>query len=235
MMDYYKKEPKVLLAVDCIIFGFNGESLEILLIKRGFEPERGKWSLMGGFVQPDESPEGAAARVLKKLTGLESVYMEECGVFGRPDREMDQRVVSVAYFALIDTHRYEHIINHDYEAHWFPIGGHPELIFDHEQMIATAKHRLRTKAALYPLLFELLPEKFTIPQITSLYECVYGIELDKRNFSRKLLTSGLIIKQKEKDKTNSKKGAFFYRLNMDIYKKKIMSFLRYLPGWASGE
>lgn len=231
-MNFYKSEPKVLLAVDCIIFGFNGESLEILLIKRGFEPERNKWSLMGGFVQPDETPEGAASRVLKKLTGLENVYMEDCGIFGDPHRERYGRVVSIAYFALIDTHQYEHIISDEFEARWFPLNEHPELIFDHQQMIEKAKRELRTKAALYPILFELLPEKFTIPQIASLYECVYGIELDKRNFSRKLLSSGLIIKLKEKDKENSKKGAFFYRLNTDIYKEKIMSFLRYLPSWS---
>lgn len=231
-MNFYKSEPKVLLAVDCIIFGFNGESLEILLIKRGFEPERNKWSLMGGFVQPDETPEGAASRVLKKLTGLENVYMEDCGIFGDPHRERYGRVVSIAYFALIDTHQYEHIISDEFEARWFPLNEHPYLIFDHQQMIEKAKRELRTKAALYPILFELLPEKFTIPQIASLYECVYGIELDKRNFSRKLLSSGLIIKLKEKDKENSKKGAFFYRLNTDIYKEKIMSFLRYLPSWS---
>ncbi len=187
---------------------------------------------MGGFVQPDESPEGAASRVLTQLTGLEDLYMENCGIFGDPKRESQGRVVSITYFALIDTHKYEHIISDHYEAKWFPLDQHPNLIFDHEQMIAAAKKELRTKAALYPILFELLPEKFTIPQIASLYECVYNIELDKRNFSRKLLASDLIIKLKEKDKENSKKGAFYYRLNTDIYKEKIMSFLRYLPSWS---
>lgn len=230
-MDYYKNEPKTLLAVDCIIFGFNGESLEILLVKRAIVPERNKWSLMGGFVGEEESPENAASRVLKKLTGLTDVYMENCGIFGEPGREQ-RRVVSIAYFALIDTEQYRHILSDDYEAKWFPLHEHPNLIFDHEDMIATAKHTLRTKAALYPILFELLPEKFTIPQIAALYESVYDIELDKRNFSRKLLSSNLLIKLDEKDKENSRKGAFYYRLNTDIYKEKIMSFLRYLPSWS---
>ena len=230
-MDFYKNEPKTLLAVDCVIFGFNGESLEILLIKRGLEPELNKWSLMGGFVQENESPEQAAARVLHKLTGLTQVYMENSGIFGEPGREK-HRVVSISYFALIDATQYRHLLSEEYEARWFPLTEHPKLIFDHEDMIAAAKRSLRTKAALYPILFELLPEKFTIPQIASLYECVYNIELDKRNFSRKLLGSGLIIKTDEKDKENSKKGAFFYRLNTEIYKEKIMSFLRYLPSWS---
>ncbi|MDF2515231.1 MAG: mismatch repair protein MutT [Sphingobacterium sp.] len=231
-MEYYKKDSGILLAVDCIIFGFNGESLEVLLIKRDFEPERNKWSLMGGFVQPDESPEEAASRVLKKLTGLENVYMEQCSVFGDPGREPLDRVVSICYFALIDTQQYTHILSDDYEAKWFPLQEHPALIFDHEQMISSAQYRLRMKAALYPILFELLPEKFTIPQIAALYEGVYNIELDKRNFSRKLLSSGLIIKLQEKDKENSKKGAYYFKLNTDIYKEKIMSFLRYLPSWS---
>lgn len=230
-MNFYKNEPQVLLAVDSVIFGFNGESIEILLIKRGLEPERNKWSLMGGFVQEDESPEKAASRVLKKLTGLEGVYMENCGIFGAPGREK-HRVVSIAYFALIDTQQYRHILSEEYEAKWFPLNEHPKLIFDHEDMIRAAKRTLRTKAALYPILFELLPDKFTIPQIASLYESVYDIELDKRNFSRKLLASGLIIKLNEKDKSTSKKGAFFYKLDMHVYKEKIMSFLRYLPSWS---
>ncbi|QBQ40795.1 NUDIX hydrolase [Sphingobacterium psychroaquaticum] len=231
-MDFYKSEPKTLLAVDCIIFGFDGESLQILLIKRGLEPERNKWSLMGGFVQADESPEEAASHVLFKLTGLENVYMEQCGVFGNPNREKYGRVVSLTYFALIDTKQYTHIITDEYEAKWFPVNKHPTLIFDHLDMITVAKRALRTKAALYPILFELLPEKFTIPQISALYEAVYDTELDKRNFNRKLLSSDLLIKLNEKDKEHSKKGAFYYKLNMDLYKEKIMSFLRYLPSWS---
>lgn len=234
LRSFYKNEPRNLLAVDCVILGFNGESLEILLVKRAIVPERNKWSLMGGFVQEDESPEKAASRVLKQLTNLEGVYMENCGIFGEPGRE-ERRVVSIVYFALIDATQYRHILSEEYEAKWFPLDQHPKLIFDHEDMISAAKHTLRTKAALYPILFELLPEKFTIPQIASLYECVYNIELDKRNFSRKLLASGLLIKLNEKDKENSRKGAFYYRLNMDIYKEKIMSFLRYLPSWSVEE
>ncbi|WP_028295960.1 NUDIX hydrolase [Olivibacter sitiensis] len=230
-MTSYKTEPPVLLAVDCIIFGFDGEGLKILLIKRGFEPERHKWSLMGGFVQPTESPEDSAARILKKLTGLTDVYMEQIAVFGKPDRDTEQRVVSVVYFALIDINKYEHVISHDYRAEWFPLKEVPQLIFDHNEMVEVAKKKLKYKAALYPIVFELLPEKFTIPQIALLYESVYDIDLDRRNFSRKLLSSGLIIKLKEKDTENSKKGAFYFKINTEVYKEKIMSFLRFLPGW----
>lgn len=232
-MEYYKDEPSLLLAVDCIIFGFDGESLQILLIKRGFEPEINNWSLMGGFIQPSESPDEAAARILNNLTGLANVYMEQSAVFGKPNREKHGRVVSITYFALIDSKKYQQILSDKYQANWFPITNYPKLIFDHVEMINTAKRQLRSKAALYPILFELLPEKFTLPQISSLYEAVYDIVIDKRNFNRKLLSSNLLIKLNEKDKENSKKGAFYYILNKEIYKDQIMSFLRYLPSWSA--
>lgn len=230
-MTPYQKFPKFLLAVDCIIFGFNRENLEVLLVKRGFEPEINKWSLMGGFVQEDESPEQAADRVLHQLTGLDGVYMELCGAFGEPGRDYAGRVVSLCYFALIDSKKTKEIISEKYEAQWFPIKDFPTLIFDHNEMIGKAKRSLRMKAALYPILFELLPEKFTIPQIIALYEAVYDTELDKRNFIRKLSTSELLIKLADKDKSSSKKGAFYYELNKEVYKEKIMTFLQYLPSW----
>ncbi|WP_392470182.1 NUDIX domain-containing protein [Sphingobacterium cellulitidis] len=232
-MEYYKDEPSLLLALDCIIFGFDGDSLQILLIKRGFEPEINNWSLMRGFIQPSESPDEAAARILNNLTGLANVYMEQSAVFGKPNREKHRRVVSITYFALIDSKKYQQILSDKYQANWFPITDYPKLIFDHVEMINTAKRQLRSKAALYPILFELLPEKFTLRQISSLYEAVYDIVIDKRNFNRKLLSSNLLIKLNEKDKENSKKGAFYYILNKKIYKDQIMSFLRYLPSWSA--
>lgn len=231
-MQYYKKESKLLVAVDCIIFGFNGESIDILLIKRGFEPEIGKWSLMGGFVQPDESPELSAARVLKDLTGIEHVFMDQCGVFGNPARETEERVISIVYYALVDKQKYQNNPNDQYESQWFALKEIPNLIFDHHDMIDQAIRELQTKAALYPILFKLLPEKFTIPQIAIIYENVYQITFDKRNFSRKLNASGILIKLNEKDKENSKRGAFYYRINKDLYKEKVMSFIRHLPSWT---
>ena len=199
----------MLLAVDCIIFGFNGKKIEVLLIKRGMEPEKNKWSLMGGFVQAKESPEEAASRILKKLTGLKDIYMEHCSVFGQPTREVTQRVVSLSYFALIDTQQYQPILSDQYEAKWFPLEDYPPLIFDHDQMIEAAKQHLRKEAKQSPILFKLLPEKFTIRQVVALYEAVYDMKLDKRNFNRKLLASGLILKLEEKDRENSKRGAFY--------------------------
>ncbi len=228
-MRKYSKQTRILVAVDCIIFGFDGEKLKILLIKRGFEPEKDKWSVMGGFVQPDESPAQAASRVLKELTGLEDIYMEQTEVFGDIDRDPIERTISIGYYAFIDINKYKTQITDLYHAEWVDIESIPHLIFDHNKMVNVALNKLRYKAALHPILFELLPHKFTIPQIQALYEQVYGSELDKRNFSRKLLSTGLLIKLQEKDKLNSKKGAFYYQLNQDSYKDNFEKFLNFIP------
>lgn len=225
----YSGQARILVAVDCIIFGFDGEHLKILLIKRGFEPEAKKWSLMGGFIQPDESLDQAANRILKELTGLEGVYLEQMQAFGNPNRDPIERTIGVVYFALIDIHQYEKQINHEYNAEWFLLNEVPNLIFDHKEMVEMAKQKLRYKAALHPILFELLPEKFTVPQLQNLYEGIYGASFDKRNFSRKLLSTGLLIRQKDKDKEKSKKGAFYYILDKDHYKENFQAFFNFIP------
>ncbi len=228
-MKSYPNQIRVPLAVDCIIFGFDGQHLKLLLIQRGFEPEKGKWSLMGGFVNANEDLEYAAARILKQLTGLKGVYMEQLQAFGDPERDTMERTISVAYFALIDIHKYEKQLSTDYHAEWFLLDKIPKLIFDHGEMVEKAKQRLQYKAALHPILFELLPEKFTIPQLHDLYEGIYDTRLDKRNFSRKVLSTKLLVKQKEKEKENSKKGAFYYKLDRRRYNSKFHAFLNFIP------
>src|SRR5665213_572800 len=225
----YNRQNRMLVAVDCIIFGFDGHDVKLLLIKRGFDPEKGRWSLMGGFVQPDESFETAAQRVLKQLTGLENVYLEQLNAFGDPNRDPLERTASIGYFALIDISKYETQINTNFHAEWFPLKKIPSLIFDHREMIQMAKEKLRYKAAFHPVLFELLPSKFTLPQLQNLYEAVYDALMDKRNFSRKILSTGLLIKQKQKDKEGSKKGAFYYKLDKKKYQNLFNSFLKLAP------
>jgi len=228
-MTRYSKQTRILIAVDCIIFGFDGQEMKLLLIKRSFEPERGKWSLMGGFVQPGESFENAAARVLKQLTGLGNVYMEQLFAFSEPNRDPMERTASIAFFSLIDIHQYEQQISHEYHAEWVPIKKMPALIFDHREMIELAKEKLRYKAALHPILFELLPEKFTLPQLQNLYEGIYDATIDKRNFSRKILSTGLLMKQKDKEKESSKRGAYYYKLDKRKYISKFNAFLNFVP------
>lgn len=228
-MKQYLGQKRILVAVDCIIFGFDGKDIKVLLIKRGFEPERDKWSLMGGFLQKNETLDEAADRVLKELTGLENVYMEQLQTFSDLSRDPEERTISVAYFALIDIHQYEKQLSDDYHAEWFPLNSRPRLIFDHDDMVRMAQKQLRYKAALHPILFELLPERFTIPQLQNMYEEVYTTTFDSRNFTRKLISTGLLVRQTGKDKSGSKKGAFYYKLDKRKYKVKQGAFMNLIP------
>jgi 8-oxo-dGTP diphosphatase len=225
----YAGQTRALVAVDCIIFGFDGDNFKLLLIQRGFAPEKKKWSLMGGFVQLNESLDQAANRVLHQLTGLENVFMEQLHTFGDPLRDPAERTIAVAYVALIDIQKYEQQLSQDFHAKWFLLNDMPQLIFDHEKMVQMAKSRLKYKAAMHPILFELLPEKFTVPQLQTLYEGLYETEFDKRNFFRKVLSTGFLIKQDEKDKGNSRKGAFYYKIDKEQYNHKFEAFLNLIP------
>lgn len=215
----YKSHQKILVAVDCIIFGFDGSKLKALLIRRGFEPEKGKWSLMGGFVNKKENTDEAAARVLYQLTGMKDIYMEQLYTFSHVKRDTAGRVISVAYFALINIADYSEQLKLEHEARWFLLDRMPPLIFDHRKMVAKAKGRLQEKVVAHPVGFELLPTKFTLPQLQSLYEAIYEMPLDKRNFTKKILSLGVLNKLNEKEKESSRKGAYYYVFDGLKYKK----------------
>jgi len=216
---YYPLEDRLLLAVDCVIFGFDEQELKLLLVKRNMEPEKGRWSLMGGFPKQDEGLYESAERVLKQLTGLQNVYLEQLHAYGNIGRDPGERVVSIAYCSLIKIADYDKDLVKENNAHWRPVGDIPELVFDHREMVEKALRRLRRRARIQPIGFELLPEKFTMPQLQSLYEAIYQKELDKRNFCKKILSMGLLDKLEEKDKSTSKKGAFLYRFNPEKYQE----------------
>ncbi len=221
----YQHQKKLLAAVDCIIFGFDGQELKLLIIKRSFEPMKGKWSLMGGFIGPEESADVAANRIVKKLTGLDNIYLEQLQSFTDPGRDPVERTISIAYFALINLQDYEQQLSKDYHAEWTPINRLPGLIFDHKKIVAAAREKLQQKAKIQPFVFELLPEKFTLPQLHLLYEAIYDTALDKRNFMRKILATGLLIAQKEKDKSTSRRGAFYYALDKKRYNKLLRTLI----------
>lgn len=220
---------RLLVAIDCIVFGYDEKGLQLLIVKRHIEPGKGLWALMGGLLENSETLDEAAQRIVLKLTGMNDVYLEELKVFSRIDRDPVERIVSVTYFSLINIHNYEHQLTPEFEARWVPIGQLPDLIFDHEQMVEYAKERLKYKAALHPIGFELLPEKFTLTQLRNLYDAIFETQLDKGNFRRMILASGLLIKLWEKDKSASKKGAYFYQLDEDKYREKFKSFLNLTP------
>jgi len=220
-MNFYSDFPKILVAVDAIIFGFNENEheLKLLLLKRQFAPEKGNWSLMGGFVDPKESLDNAAQRIVKKLTGLDQVYMEQLYAFGDVNRDAGGRIISVAYFSLIKINEQDSELVKKYGASWISFSELPKLIFDHDEMVKRALRKLRIRAQTQPIGFELLPEKFTIPQLQRLYEAIYHVPFDKRNFRRKLLAMGLLEKLDEKEKETSKKGAFYYQFNKTKYEE----------------
>ena len=221
MIQSYANQPRVLLAVDCIIFGFDDEQLKLLLIKRNFEPEKGHWSLMGGFLHQVETLDEAANRVLKNLTGLHDVYMEQLSAFSEPERDPVERTISVAYYALINIHDHDEELIKKHSAKWFNLSDVPSLIFDHEEMVQRAISRLRYKTSVQPLGFELLPEKFTMRQLQKLYEAILGQSLDKRNFTKKINQMDILKKLEEKDMNSSRKGSYLFRFDKEKYENKI--------------
>jgi len=226
MTRHYPHTKRILVAVDCIIFGFDQNDLKLLLTKRSFEPEKGKWSLIGGFVQDDESLDDATKRVLYKLTGLKNIFMDEVKVFSEVDRDPMERTISVVYYALIKINK-NLKLSRDYGAQWFSVDDLPVLIFDHNNMVDAAHEKLRWMARHQPIGFELLPKKFSIPQLRRLYEAIYDKELDKRNFSRKIIAMSMLEKLGEKDKSTSKKGAYLYRFDKRRYRELVNKGLNF--------
>jgi len=218
-MSYYQEHEKFHVAVDCIIFGYDegGRELKVLLLKRNFQPAKGEWSLMGGFLKNDESVDESAKRILNLLTGLSGVYMEQLYTFGELGRDPGARIISVAYFALIKINASDLELVRNHGANWVPISSMPKLIFDHSAMIERALKKLQIRARTQPIGFELLPDKFTIPQLQGLYEAIYNKTIDKRNFRRKLLSMDLLEKLEEKEKESSRKGAWYYRFDPKKY------------------
>jgi 8-oxo-dGTP diphosphatase len=220
MSDFYKST-RHLIAVDCIIFGYDilEKEIKLLLFKRMFEPAKGRWSLAGGFVEADESLDEAAIRILRKLTGLDSIYMKQSYTYGETDRDPGDRVVSVAYYALITLRDIDKDHAKENGVSWCSLSELPELIFDHSVMIKKALTDLQTQVRIKPVGFELLPEKFTLVQLQDLYEAIYRRKVDKRNFRKKILSMGILEKLAEKERETSKKGAYYYKFNEDTYKR----------------
>ncbi|KDN55726.1 NUDIX hydrolase [Flavobacterium seoulense] len=223
MLNNYSAEDKVLLSVDCIIFGFDKEGLKILLIKRDFAPEKGKWSLMGGFLKKSESLNGAAIRVLNRYTGLQDIYMEQLYAYSEVDRDPVDRTISVAFYALINIENHDTDLIKDHEAEWFSISKMPNLIFDHNEMVNHAVRRLRYRTSTKPVGFELLPEKFTMRQLLELYEAILDKELDKRNFISKINSLDILVKLNEKDMLSSRKGSYLYMFDKEKYEDKLLN------------
>jgi len=207
----YKQHPKQYVAVDCSIFGYEEGDLKLLLYPRGFEPARGKWSLMGGFVQHNESLEEAARRILLQTTGLHDIFLEQSGAFSKPDRDPGARVISVTFVALIRIDIHDKELVRENGAQWWPVTKLPPLIFDHEAMIRNGLGLLQQKAGINLVGKELLPELFTLMQLKNLYEAIFQRTFDPGNFRKKVLSLDLLERLNVKNTSESKKGAYYYR------------------------
>ncbi len=216
-MKYYEGYTKVLVSVDCIIFGFDEGKLKILIGRRKYNPGRGEWSLYGGFVAADEDVDDAAKRTLYELTGMRHIYMNQVGAFGRVDRDPGERVVSIAYYALINVSEYDEKLRLEHGLEWVDVDNMPQLYSDHNEMVSKAHRLMQDKLKTEPIGFRLLPHLFTLTQLQRLYEVVYGAELDKRNFRKRVKDMDFIEKTELIDKKSSKRGASLYRFNRRIY------------------
>lgn len=218
---YYNTKQNILVAVDCILFGFDGERLKLLLFKRKVKPAQGSWSLIGAFIKNDQSIDDGAKQILFETTGLKDIYLEQIKTFGEVNRDPAERVISVTYYSLISVTEFELTSVEKFDAHWFDFESIPPLIFDHRAMVDNAISQLKLKAKHQPIGFNLLPEFFTIPALQKLYESIYQRPLDSRNFRKKILSLNVLNKSEKKDKSGSKKGAFLYSFDKEKFKQLI--------------
>ena len=218
---YYTHNSRFLIAVDCIILGFRHKELHLLLTRRPVEPLKNEWSLMGGFMDEKESLNEAAEKILYRYTRQRNIYMEQVGAYGEVNRDTGDRVISVAFFALVKMENFDTSLARQFDARWTHINELPRLVFDHNQMVQDALKLLRYKISTEPVIFNFFEKRFTLPALQDLYEAIFQMPLDKRNFRKKLTTMNLLDKLEMKEKESSKRGAFYYSFNQ----KK---FARYL-------
>lgn len=214
--------PRAALTVDCAVFGLDDDGLKVLLIQRGIEPFAGRWALPGGFVHLDETLEQAALRELREETGLERVFLEQLYTFGDPGRDPRERVVTVAYYALVRLG--DHTVQAATDARsvaWFATDDLPALAFDHDAILAAALKRLQAKVRYQPIGFELLPPKFSLTQLQRLYETVLERPLDKRNFRKKALALGILQELDEVEQDVAHRAARLYRFDEAAYRQKL--------------
>jgi 8-oxo-dGTP diphosphatase len=216
--------PRPALTTDCVIFGFDGIDLNVLLIERGIEPYKGKWAFPGGFVKMDESTEDCAKRELQEEAGIKDVYFEQLYTFSDVLRDPRGRVVTVAYFALVKLQDYFLIAGDDARnARWFKIKEVPSLAFDHDSILRVAQNRLRSKIRYQPIGFNLLDDKFTMPRLQLLYESILDVKFDRRNFNNKLMKSGLLVQLDEKQTNVPYRAARYLKFNKDKYNELLAS------------
>ena len=215
---YCNRYPHPAVTTDCVIFGFDGERLQVLLIERGIEPFKGRWAFPGGFIKMDETAEEGALRELKEETGMENAFIQQFHTFSNPLRDPRERVITIAFYALV---RIQEVKGGDdaASARWFPLDEIPALAFDHDHMLRMATQRLRQEIHFHPIGFELLPEKFTLRELQSLYEAILGITFDRRNFAKKMLHLDILNELDETVWPTPKREAKLFSFNAGKYEE----------------
>lgn len=213
---YSYKYPHPSVTTDCVIFGFDGGKLKVLLVERGLEPYKGRWAFPGGFVKMDESCEEGALRELEEETALKGTYVQQFHTYSAPNRDPRERVITVAFFALVRIQEVEAGDDAN-KAQWFAIDKVPQLAFDHDVILRDALKRLRERIHFQPIGFELLPEKFTMRQLQNLYEAILDVHFDRGNFSKKMLHFNILTPLDETVRPTLKREARLYRFNKESY------------------
>ncbi|MBP5560470.1 MAG: NUDIX hydrolase [Muribaculaceae bacterium] len=221
-LKYHYKYPHPSVTTDCVIFGFDGTKLNVLLVERGIEPFKGRWAFPGGFLKMDESAEQGALRELFEETGLENAYIKQFHTFSEPHRDPRERVITIAYYALV---KLQDVKGGDdaASADWFPLDEVPPLAFDHDMILRTALKELRRQIHFEPVGFELLPEKFTVKELQLLYEAILDVKFDRRNFYKKMMHLGLLTQLKETIHNHPQRESFLFKFNhakYDEFKQK---------------
>lgn len=214
---YYADEPTFHVAVDCIVFGFDEGKLQVLFQRRSIEPYNGELTPLGGFVGKKETLDEAAYRVLTERTGIKDLLLEQLEAFGDINRDPGGRVISIAYYALLNKAHYNTTLLNKFDCQWIDIDNVPVLYFDHMKMLKKAIMRLQDKIGYTPIAMKLLPKEFTLSQIQRLYEAILNEELDKRNFRKRVCDMPYFIKTGKIDKSNSKRGAAIYTFDYNKY------------------
>ena len=213
-LKYCYKYPHPSVTTDCVIFGFDGTKLRVLLIERGIEPFKGKWALPGGFLRMDEDAETGALRELKEETGLDAAYIKQFHTFTTPNRDPRERVITIAYYALV---RLQEVTGGDdaARAEWYALDKVPALAFDHDQILRMASYELKRQIHFEPVGFELLPKQFTIKELQSLYESILDVTFDRRNFYKKMQHLEL-LKQVDRGESQPRQP-FLFEFNAEKY------------------
>ena len=210
------KYPHPSVTADCVIFGFDGVAIKVLLIQRGIEPFKGKWAFPGGFMKMDETAEECAKRELEEETGLNNASVEQFYTFSDVNRDPRERVITVAHYALV---KLSEVKSGDdaASAKWFDLETIPSLAFDHDRILRMALSRLKERICFEPIGFELLPELFSITELQNLYEAILEVKFDRRNFYNKMLKLGILTEAAPRPANASRRTPSKYRFNAEKY------------------